>query len=99
MDFKQGGVAGYGFRRMLTTGDRQPKEILPFGIRKSIMTDRVILVPGPEEEVATVREILRLLVGEGKIVNRIATELNNRQIKRVGGKEWDYQSVYHPQSA
>lgn len=94
MGFKQGGLAGYGLRRLLVTEDRKPKEILQFGARKYLTTDRVILVPGPDEEVVTVREIFRMLVDENRIVNQIARELNRRGIRRVGGKEWDYQSVY-----
>jgi len=37
--------------------DRNPKEILTRGKHKSIQTDRVILVPGPESETQVVREV------------------------------------------
>src|SRR5205085_5992741 len=50
LGFKQGGMPGYGLRRMLVSSDGQPKQVLAFGERKSIATDRVILVPGPEQE-------------------------------------------------
>jgi DNA invertase Pin-like site-specific DNA recombinase len=46
LGFKQGGVPGYGLRRLLISSDRQPKQQLQSGERKSIATDRVILVPG-----------------------------------------------------
>ena len=47
LEFKQGGMPGYGLRRMLVSPNRQRKQPLAFGERKSIATDRVILVPGP----------------------------------------------------
>ena len=49
--FRQGGPAGYGLRRQLVDQDRNPKEILARGVHKSIQTDRVILVPGPESQI------------------------------------------------
>ena len=58
--FRQGGSAGYGLRRQLIDQDRNPKEILTRGKHKSIQTDRVILVPGPESETQVVREIYDL---------------------------------------
>src|ERR1700757_240566 len=48
LGFKQGGLPGYGLRRMLVSPSRVPKQILVQGERKSIATDRVILVLGPE---------------------------------------------------
>src|SRR5712691_2913346 len=54
LGFKQGGVPGYGLRRMLVSADRQAKQQLAGGERKNITTDRVILVPGPSEEVEVV---------------------------------------------
>ena len=58
LGFKQGGVPGYGLRRLLISADRQPKQQLQSGERKSIATDRVILVPGPAYEVKCVKEHL-----------------------------------------
>ena len=57
LGFRQGGSPGYGLQRLLIDQHRNSKGILARGERKSIQTDRVILVPGPEEEVAVVREI------------------------------------------
>src|SRR5258708_34541490 len=47
LGFKQGGIPGYGFRRLLVSENRTPKQPLARGERKSIATDRVILVRGP----------------------------------------------------
>ena len=94
LGFKQGGLPGYGLRRMLVTGDRQPKQLLALRERKSIATDRVILVPGPAHEVQVVREIFRMLISERRTVYAIARELNRNGVQYLGDSPWDYQSVY-----
>jgi DNA invertase Pin-like site-specific DNA recombinase len=95
LGFKQGGPPGYGLRRMLVTPSKVPKQMLSNGERKSIATDRVILVPGTEQEVQCVRLIFRLLVSEKQTVYAIARELNRRGIPYLDGAKWDYQAVYH----
>ena len=57
LGFKQGGAAGFGLRRMLVDQTGQSKGILKIGEQKSLQTDRVVLVPGPENEQETVRWI------------------------------------------
>jgi DNA invertase Pin-like site-specific DNA recombinase len=102
LGFKLGGRAGYGLRRMLVSSSKKPKQLLAFGERKSIASDRVILVPGPDEEVHHVREIFRMLVSEKRTVHSIACELNRRGVPYFDSK-WDYQAVYsiltHPKYA
>ena len=103
LGFWQGAVPGYGFRRMLVSADRSPKHFLRDGERKSIATDRVVLVPGSPEEVAMVRRIYQMLIDEGRTVNWIARELNRNGIPFVRGSEWDYTAVHrvltHPKYA
>ena len=94
LGFKQGGLPGYGLRRMLVTGDRKPKQLLALRERKSIATDRVILVPGPRKEVDTVREIFRMLIEERPSECAIARELNRRGIKYLEESSWDNQAVH-----
>jgi hypothetical protein len=55
--FHQGGHPGYGLRRQLVDMYRNPKTVLGAGESKSLHSDRVILVPGPEVEVAVVAGI------------------------------------------
>ena len=95
LGFKQGGSPGYGLRRMLVSPDRHPKQRLAAGERKSIATDRVILVPGPTHEVQVVREIYRLLISGELTVYAIARELNRRSIEYTPESKWDYQAVYN----
>src|SRR6202166_1679418 len=93
LGFKQGGCAGYGLRRMLVSAEGEPKLQLSYGERKSIATDRVILVPGPIEEVECVREIYRLFIEEKRTVRGIARELNRREVTYIGGSKWDHMAV------
>jgi len=102
LGFKQGGQAGYGLRRMLVSGDRHPKALLKDGERKSIATDRVILVPGPSEEVEVVRDIFQMYISDGLSLQAIADRLNREGVKAVGA-QWNAQAVYkivtHPKYA
>jgi DNA invertase Pin-like site-specific DNA recombinase len=72
LGFHQGGMPGFGLRRMLRDQNGQPKSILAHGEQKSIQTDRVILVPGPTEEIEIVRWMYRAFVEEGKVESEIA---------------------------
>jgi len=74
--FRQGGVAGYGLRRMLVDIAGHEKGVLAHGEQKSLQTDRVLLVPGPTEEVEVVRRIYRLFIDERRNEAEIANTLN-----------------------
>lgn len=86
LGFRQGGPAGYGLRRLLIDVDGEPKTLLARGERKSLQTDRVILVPGPDEEIEIVRLIYRAFVSDGRSETEIALELNRRGVLT----DWDH---------
>lgn len=88
LGFRQGGVAGYGLRRQLIDQDRSPKALLARGQRKSLQTDRVILVPGPEDEIAIVKEIYNLFIKENRTEQQIADVLNGRKVRTDFDREW-----------
>lgn len=94
LGFKQGGRPGYGLRRLLVSPEGLPKQLLADGERKSIATDRVILVPGPTYEVQVVRDIYQELISEGLTVYGIATELKRKGVRYTGYSNWDYQAVF-----
>lgn len=94
LGFRQGGAAGYGLRRQLIDRDGNPKEILLPGAHKSIQTDRVILVPGPEEEVRIVRDIYHAFILLGKTEREIAASLNVRGIMTDSGRPWTRGTVH-----
>ncbi|WP_448098154.1 recombinase family protein [Luteibacter yeojuensis] len=87
LGFRQGGFSGYGMRRMLIDAEGHRKGVLQFGERKSISTDRVILVPGPADEVAIVRRIFRECV-RGMPLRQIARRLNTEGIPNYLGHRW-----------
>ena len=86
--FRQGGSAGYGLRRQLIDQDRNPKEILTRGKHKSIQTDRIILVPGPESETRVVREVYDLFTQKHSTEKDIAAQLNERGLVTDLGRRW-----------
>jgi DNA invertase Pin-like site-specific DNA recombinase len=93
LGFKQGGPPGLGLRRMLVSADRKPKQLLGVGERKSIATDRVILVPGPKEETDLVREIFRLFTADGWSLKAISRELNRRKVPSLKNATWTHSVV------
>jgi DNA invertase Pin-like site-specific DNA recombinase len=88
LGYRQGGQPGYGFRRLLVSPEGKPKLVLADGERKGLANDRVILVPGPSEEVACVREIYRLFLEEKMSFTAIAHELDCRGIRYPNRSEW-----------
>lgn len=86
--FKQGGSAGYGFRRMALTDKGVARGALAHLERKNNVTDRVILVPGPEGEVALVRRIYALYLNDGMGDASIARLLNAEGIQSEFGGLW-----------
>ena len=55
LGYRQGGPAGFGLRRVLVDQQGSVKGELARGEHKSLQTDRVILMPGPEDELPPVR--------------------------------------------
>ena len=94
LGFRQGGMAGYGLRRRLVDGNRQPKADLRRGEHKSLQTDRVILVPGPPDEVQTVRRMYRLFVEQQYSERDIAALLNKEGIRADLGRPWTRGTVH-----
>lgn len=94
LGYRQGGVAGFGLRRVLLDQSGAKKGELKMGEQKCIQTDRVVLVPGPAEEVASVRWMYEAFVNEGKLEAQIAAELNAKGIKTDFGREWNRGTVH-----
>ena len=92
--FRQGGPAGFGLRRLLIDEARNPKGELGRGDRKSLQTDRVVLTPGPLEEIEHVHSIYSMFVEEGKSEREIALELNRRGILSDLGRPWTRASIH-----
>lgn len=93
LGFWRGGPPGYGLRRQLVDENGNIKGILENGQRKSIQTDRIVLVHGPALEVETVRRIFRSFVHERKGESAIARELNADNLPTTYGKRWEPETI------
>ena len=76
LGYRQGGAPGFGLRRMLINQAGESKGLLSRGESKSLQSDRVVLVSGPEEEVRLVSRIYEMFTREGKQESEIAAALN-----------------------
>jgi DNA invertase Pin-like site-specific DNA recombinase len=94
LGYRQGGPAGYGLRRQLVDQNGTVKAKLIRGEHKSIQTDRIILIPGPEEEVETVRFIYEAFVNDAKPETEIAALLNGKGILTDLGSPWTRAMVH-----
>lgn len=92
--YRQGGPAGYGLRRLLIDEQKNPKSELTRGQHKSLQTDRVILVPGPDEEVQNVRWMYKAFVEEGLSETEIAERLNTQGILTDLNRAWTRSTVH-----
>lgn len=88
MGYKLGGSAPYGLRRQLLDKQGKPKQILEYGERKSLVEEHVILVPGPDQEVAVMRRIFEEFVNERHSPKTIAASLNRDGIPFLRGRKW-----------
>lgn len=93
LGYRQGGFAGFGLRRMLVNEHGEHKGILVAGKHKSIATDRVILVPGPEEEQKIVRWMYKMFTEELKTEQEIANILNQQGILTDLNRVWTKATV------
>ena len=91
--FRQGGSAGYGLRRVLIDQTGTIKGPLRRGEQKSLQTDRVILLPGPEEEIRQVNAIFRWLIDEDLSIAAIARRLNDLGARTDLGRSWTFTTV------
>src|SRR5262249_54157669 len=64
------------------------------GEHKSIQTDRIVLIPGPDEEIETIRFIYDAFVGEGESETEIAEQLNCKGILTDLGRPWSRALVH-----
>jgi len=88
LGYRQGGPAGYGLRRVLIDQSGSMKGELARGEHKSLQTDRVILVPGAEEEVRIVNQIYSWFIEEGLSECDIAGRLNGMNVRTNLDRQW-----------
>lgn len=91
--YKMGGVPGYGLRRRLIGEDGRPRGLLGPGEHKALQGERVVLEPGPPQEVETVRRIFRLYLEDGLTLKALADRLNAEGVAGEDGRPWGDWSV------
>jgi DNA invertase Pin-like site-specific DNA recombinase len=94
LGFHQGGSPGYGLRRQLIDEHRSVKGLLFRGQQKSIQTDRVVLVAGPDDEVAVVHRIYHLFLERHLGEQSIADLLNDEHILTDLERPWSRGTVH-----
>lgn len=94
LGFRQGGPAGFGLRRLLLDEQRNPKGTLSPGEHKSLQTDRVVLMPGPQEELHLVRYIYSEFLDGGKVEREIADVLNAKGVRTDRDRYWTRGTVH-----
>jgi DNA invertase Pin-like site-specific DNA recombinase len=92
--FRQGARPGYGLRRALVDSKGVFKQQLAPGDRKSIQTDRVVLILGPASEVKTVNKIFDWFVADKLSVAAITRRLCKLKSRTDLGREWTETAVH-----
>ncbi len=93
LGFRVGGTAGYALRRLMISSDGKRRRRLAQGEYKELTTDRIVLVPGPPDEVRIVREMFAAVLRGRKGVSEIMRDLNRRGVKFLHGRPWSYYAV------
>lgn len=94
LGFRQGGFAGYGLRRQAIDESGAGHLVFENGQRKAIQTHHLVLIPGPADEVATVRRIYSLFLDKKYSAAKIAKTLNKEHVARLAkSNRWNYQAV------
>ncbi|WP_175773458.1 recombinase family protein [Paraburkholderia phenazinium] len=86
--YHSGGPPGYGLQRILVDANRVVRRPLAPYEYKSIQTDRVILKPGPDHEVALVKKMFEWYSTRGTNAAGIARRLNDFGICNGAGGHW-----------
>lgn len=94
LGFRQGGPAGFGLRRVLLDQSGLIKSALGRGERKSLQTDRVVLMPGPESETGMVRLIYQWFIEESLSDAQIAARLNSMNVRTDLDRVWSRATVH-----
>jgi DNA invertase Pin-like site-specific DNA recombinase len=95
LGFRQGGKLIYGFRRLLVDAARNPRQVLNSGEQKALSSDKVIVIPGPPEELAVIRRIFRLYVRHQLSVPEITKRLAKAGIRGYGDNPLGLATIRH----
>jgi DNA invertase Pin-like site-specific DNA recombinase len=94
LGYRQGGMPGFGLRRMLINQTGESKGTLAHGEQKSLQTDRVVLTSGPDHETRIVQWIYDQFTSRGRREADIAAELNAQGILTDLGRPWTRGTIH-----
>lgn len=92
--YYQGGIPGYGLRRKLIDPNSKKTKILNKGERKSLQTDRVVLIPGPQKELKIIKKIFNMFIFDYYNEYMIANKLNEEGSTYSNNKMWTRSNVH-----
>jgi DNA invertase Pin-like site-specific DNA recombinase len=87
------GCPPFGYRRMLVSSDGSHKRLLAPHESKSFASDRVILVPGPSQEVECVQKIFELAL-QGMPRTAIRQHIYESGYRRSDSRPIEYQTIW-----
>jgi DNA invertase Pin-like site-specific DNA recombinase len=93
LGYKPGGSTIYGLRRLLLDSDGNPKHTLKFGEWKSLVTEHVIYVPGPADELEVLQRIFHEFADEHRRLRSISARLNSDGVPYLMGRAWNVNAV------
>lgn len=93
LGYRQGGPTPYGLRRAIVDSSGTVIQKLERFESKNIRSHRLILIPGPRNEVAVVREIFSLFVDKRLPKAEIVRRLNRRGVANGFGRQWKEQTL------
>lgn len=91
--YSAGGMAPYGYIRVLLSEQRERLGVLKHGEHKAIANQRVTFEPATDGQAEVVKRTFREFVDKGKFPDEIAIGLNRSNVKTATGKEWRTESV------
>lgn len=94
LGFRQGGPAGYGLRRVLLDQNGLIKSELARGEHKCLQTDRVILMPGSEDEIRVINNMYHWFIHDGLVESEIASRLNGMGLRTDLDRQWTRGTVH-----
>jgi DNA invertase Pin-like site-specific DNA recombinase len=86
--FDLGGGPPYGLKHVIVDVSKKPVDKVLRGTRKAFTTDRVILAPGPRNEIKVVQSIFHRYVNILESTVKVARYLNDRGIRTRLGRPW-----------
>jgi DNA invertase Pin-like site-specific DNA recombinase len=90
--YNVGGRTPFGFRRQIVSEDPSRCRVLESGQRKNVRAERLILVPGPSEEVECVRAIFKMVVEDRMTTAEVGRSLNSKGFS-FRGRRWRAKQV------